>query len=93
MTGKAVAFPRLFKKGWGKNGPEQSIKSIKVNGRKRRSTDDRIRPGSDFLPDRKVDLPGERLLALYLNVNGNHKMIINKLFPQETDLGVDIHLL
>ena len=60
MTGKAVAFPRLFKKGWGKNGPEQRIKSIKFNGRKRRSTDDRIRPGSDFLPDRKVDLPGRK---------------------------------
>lgn len=34
--------------------------------------------------------PGERLLALYLNVNGNHKMMINKLFPQSKDLGVDI---
>lgn len=34
--------------------------------------------------------PGERLLALYLNVNGNHKMMINKLFPQEKDLGVEI---
>lgn len=34
--------------------------------------------------------PGERLLALYLNVNGNHKMVINELFPQEEDLGIDI---
>ncbi|MFV0363616.1 MAG: M24 family metallopeptidase [Suipraeoptans sp.] len=34
--------------------------------------------------------PGERLLALYLNVNGEHKMMINKLFPQEGDMGVDI---
>ena len=34
--------------------------------------------------------PGERLLALYLNVNGNHKLVINKLFPQEKDLGVDL---
>ncbi len=34
--------------------------------------------------------PGERLLALYLNVNGNHKMVINKLFPQEKDLGVEL---
>ena len=34
--------------------------------------------------------PGERLLALYLNVNGNHKMVINRLFPQENDLGVDL---
>ena len=34
--------------------------------------------------------PGERMLALYLNVNGDHKIIINKLFPQEKDLGVEI---
>ncbi|MCR4956610.1 MAG: Xaa-Pro peptidase family protein [Lachnospiraceae bacterium] len=34
--------------------------------------------------------PGERLLALYLNVNGNHKLVINKLFPQEKDLGVEL---
>lgn len=34
--------------------------------------------------------PGERLLALYLNVNGDHKLVINKLFPQEKDLGVEL---
>lgn len=34
--------------------------------------------------------PGERLLALYLNINGNHKMVINELFPQKDDLGVEI---
>ena len=34
--------------------------------------------------------PGERMLALYLNVNGNHKLVINKLFPQEKDLGVEL---
>ena len=34
--------------------------------------------------------PGERMLALYLNVKGNHRMIINKLFPQERDLGVEL---
>lgn len=33
---------------------------------------------------------GERLLALYLNVNGSHKLVINELFPQETDLGVEL---
>ena len=33
---------------------------------------------------------GERLLTLYLNVNGNHKLVINELFPQEKDLGVDL---
>ena len=30
------------------------------------------------------------LLALYLNVNGNHKLVINELFPQEKDLGVEL---
>ncbi|NLA70230.1 MAG: aminopeptidase P family protein [Clostridiales bacterium] len=35
-------------------------------------------------------LPGERMLALILNVNGNHHMMINKLFPQQGNLGVDI---
>ena len=30
------------------------------------------------------------MLALYLNVNGNHKLVINELFPQEKDLGVDL---
>ena len=34
--------------------------------------------------------PGERLLALYLNVNGNHKLVINELFPQNEDLGIEL---
>ncbi len=34
--------------------------------------------------------PGERMLTLYLNVKGNHKLVINKLFPQEKDLGVEL---
>lgn len=38
----------------------------------------------------KMIQPGERLLALYLNVNGNHKLMINELFPQEKDLGVEL---
>ena len=38
----------------------------------------------------KMIVPGERLLALYLNVNGNHKLMINELFPQEKDLGVEL---
>lgn len=33
---------------------------------------------------------GERLLALYLNINGNHKLVINELFPQNKDLGVEL---
>ena len=47
-------------------------------------------PVAIFYLTGKWIFPGERLLALYLNVNGNHQMIINKLFPQESDLGVAI---
>ena len=34
--------------------------------------------------------PGERLLALYLNTNGTHKLLVNDLFRQSEDLGVEI---
>ena len=34
--------------------------------------------------------PGERLLALYLNKNGNHTLLVNDLFRQTRDLGVEI---
>ncbi len=34
--------------------------------------------------------PGERMLALYLNDNGEAKLIINELFPIDKDLGVDL---
>ncbi len=34
--------------------------------------------------------PGERLLALYLNLNGNNKLFINELFPVSEDLGVEM---
>ena len=39
-------------------------------------------PVAIFYLTGKWIFPGERLLALYLNVNGDHKMVINKLFPQ-----------
>lgn len=32
--------------------------------------------------------PGERMLALYLNVQGEHRLFINELFPVYEDLGV-----
>lgn len=35
-------------------------------------------------------LPGERMHALYINVDGNHMFVMNRLFPQNTDLGVPI---
>ena len=34
--------------------------------------------------------PGERLLVLYLNRNGNHKLLVNDLFRQPGNLGVEI---
>ena len=34
--------------------------------------------------------PGERMLVLYLNKNGNHKLLVNDLFRQTEDLGVEI---
>ncbi|WP_291651447.1 aminopeptidase P family protein [Clostridium sp.] len=34
--------------------------------------------------------PGERMIALYLSTKGNHKLIVNKLFPIYEDLGVDL---
>ena len=34
--------------------------------------------------------PGERLLALYLNKNGQPKLLINDLFRQTRELGVEI---
>lgn len=33
---------------------------------------------------------GERMIALYLNKNGEHKFIVNKLFPIEDDLDIEI---
>ncbi len=33
---------------------------------------------------------GERMIALYINSNGNHKFIVNKLFPLSKNLGIDI---
>jgi Xaa-Pro dipeptidase len=34
--------------------------------------------------------PGERMLALYLHVNGEAKLVINELFPQDEDLGCEL---
>lgn len=35
-------------------------------------------------------LPGERMHALYINVDGDNHFVMNKLFPQTEDLGVPI---
>ena len=47
-------------------------------------------PASIFYLTGKWIHPGERMVALYLNQNGNHKMVINKLFPVYEDLGVEM---
>lgn len=47
-------------------------------------------PYAIFYLTGKMIHPGERLLALYINVNGNHKMFINELFPVTEDLGVEM---
>lgn len=37
----------------------------------------------------KMINPGARLMALYLNANGEHKLFLNELFPVHEDLGVE----
>lgn len=46
-------------------------------------------PAAIFYLTGKWIVPGERMLALYLNLDGCKKLVINKLFPQERDLGAD----
>ena len=42
-----------------------------------------------YLLDRKIE-PGERALALYLHRDGDLKLLINELFPQEGDIAADL---
>ena len=42
-----------------------------------------------YLIGKKIN-PGERMLALYLNTDGDKNLVINELFPQEGNLGVDL---
>lgn len=46
-------------------------------------------PKAIFYLTGKMIHPEERLIALYLNTNGNHKLFINELFPVYEDLGVE----
>ena len=34
--------------------------------------------------------PGERMLALYISTKGKERFFVNRLFPMEEDLGVEI---
>ena len=43
-------------------------------------------PASIYYLTGRMILPGERMLVLYLNQNGDHKLILSKLFPQEEKL-------
>lgn len=45
-------------------------------------------PSIYYLTERWI-LPNERLLALYLNRNGNHKLFVNKLFTVDGDIGME----
>lgn len=47
-------------------------------------------PSSLFYLTGKWFSPGERMISLLIKANGDHKLIINKLFPVEEDLGVDL---
>lgn len=47
-------------------------------------------PASIFYLTGKWISPGERMIALYIDSNNNHKFIVNKLFPINEDLGVEI---
>ncbi|MCG0275419.1 MAG: Xaa-Pro peptidase family protein [Thermosediminibacteraceae bacterium] len=46
-------------------------------------------PASIFYLTGKWIHPGERMLVLYLNINGDRKLFINELFPLYEDLGVE----
>ncbi|MBZ2175579.1 Xaa-Pro peptidase family protein [Schnuerera sp. xch1] len=47
-------------------------------------------PAAIFYLTGKWINPGERLLALYLNINGNYKLFVNELFPITEDLGIEV---
>ncbi|GKX68706.1 M24 family metallopeptidase [Inconstantimicrobium mannanitabidum] len=47
-------------------------------------------PASIFYLTGKWIEPGERMLALYININGASKLLVNELFPIHEDLGVEI---
>lgn len=46
-------------------------------------------PAAIFYLTGKWIHPGERMLALYININGNNKLFINELFPIQEDLGIE----
>lgn len=61
------------------------IKKLTENGLSQMVITD---PASIFYLTGRLFNPGERLLALYLNANGENRLIINELFTLPEDLGV-----
>ena len=49
-------------------------------------------PASIFYLTGKWIETGERLLALYINNSGKNRLLINELFPIDTNLGVDLEV-
>ena len=47
-------------------------------------------PPSIFYLTGKWILPGERMLALYINLKDGNRLFVNELFPINEDLGIDI---
>lgn len=47
-------------------------------------------PSAIFYLTGKWIFPGERMLALYITLNGDNKLFINELFPIREDLGLEI---
>jgi Xaa-Pro dipeptidase len=46
-------------------------------------------PAAIFYITGKWIHPGERMLVLYLNLKGNHRLFINELFPVNENLGIE----
>lgn len=47
-------------------------------------------PSSIFYLTGKMITPGSRLLALYISGEGKHRLFVNRLFPMDEDLGVEV---
>lgn len=68
------------------NRLEKVLSGMKENNIHQMLVTDKI---SIFYLTGKMISPGERLIALYLNTNGDHKFFLNELFPVTEDLGVE----
>lgn len=62
------------------------LKNMQVRGLDQMIISD---PPSIYYLTGKWILPNERLLALYLNQNGNHRLFVNKLFTVDGDIGME----